>query len=324
MQQELPFTITKVATRSEVRNMKDTVTDVSDRLKKVDFSIMRIRPEFNQRIKPDNYSEEDWEKELDIPNLANGIFISCQTADPIIGDILPDGTFLVNEGERRFRAIRYLLAQGLDTYPNGQPVSRVEVMLNPTYFTEQDRFIRNFTSQNKKKLKPMEIAYGALRLKEEFKMTHEAIANTYNVSRQTIDNYILATTLPKDRQQLINDKLSPLSVEIAAIRTDKKEKKEKKEKFEDNLDEDLNKKPKEKEPITENDDDIFKQQDNSISSSSTRLQEDKSSNEVIYKEDEDKIWTRALKMIVSLTEQDKSPEYIKGELKLAFTIQNRK
>lgn len=62
MQQELPFTITQVASRSQVRSMKETITDVSDRLKKVDFSIMRIRPEFNQRIKLDHYSEEDWEK----------------------------------------------------------------------------------------------------------------------------------------------------------------------------------------------------------------------------------------------------------------------
>lgn len=115
-----------------------------------------------------------------------------------------------------------------------------------------------------------------------------------------------------------------MAVEFAAIRSTKKEGKEKKEKFEDNLDEDLNKKKKEKEPLTENDDDIFKQEDNSISSAPTRLKEDKTSNEVVYKEEEDKIWTRALKMIIELSAQDKSPEYIKGELKSAFTIQNRK
>lgn len=101
----------------------------------------------------------------------------------MIGDILPDGTFVVNEGERRYKAIRYLINQELETYPDDTPIRKVVVLLNPPTLTEKDRYVRAFTSQNKKKLKIMEIAYGALRLKEEFHLTHEQIAQEYGMSR---------------------------------------------------------------------------------------------------------------------------------------------
>ncbi len=160
------------------------------------------------------------------------------------------------------------------------------------------------------------------RFKQEFGATNGEIADAYGQSRQWVDNQILIATLPTDIQNRINDgKLS-----ASAALTEYKEGKKKAKQQTEIPGEDADIFPFDALPVKKeviDDEDLFVP-DNSISSPSTRLKEDKSSNEHVYNEPEEKIWERALRQISAHTEQDKSISFIVGELRAVFVIQNRK
>lgn len=224
-QTELNFIdLTEVDNRTKVREVS---LARAERLHTIDISIIRIRPglhrpTFNWRLQQD-LTEELYEIRLGIPQLAEGIFISNGSDDPLSGDI-KDGLFYINEGERRFRALRYLINSGREIYPNGNFVGQVEVLLNPKGFTDKDRKRRIYTSGNKLKYTPLEQAYGYLEMVQDDGMTHEEIAQLLNISRQTVDNYILITEMPTDLQQKIENDEVKLTNALAEYRQSKKKK----------------------------------------------------------------------------------------------------
>ncbi len=169
----------------------------------IQFDRIKIRPGFNRR-RQKNMSEEQYEEYLEIPELAKGIYQSNGSAEPLIGDIV-DGVFWITEGERRYRAIRHLLNEYIE-YPNGELIHNVDVLLNPKGTTDLERALKIFTTNSKKKLSPMETAYGFLWLKDEFKLSNAKIAEIRQVSRQMVDNYIIAATeLPEKIQEAIDN-----------------------------------------------------------------------------------------------------------------------
>jgi len=312
--------------RNEVRKVS---LSRSERLHTINEEIMRIRPgkgkeKFNWRRKRNRESQEDYEKRLGIPELADAMHINNGPDDPIIGDF-KDGLFYVNEGERRLLGIRYLIyVKGLDTYPNGSPICEVEILQNPREFTDKDRRRRIYTSQAKVNLSIMETAYGMLEMKTEDGMTHEEIAAELGVSRQTVDNYIAATRLKEEVQEEIDEGRIPMTTALAHDRqTRKKDKDSQRVVDEGGIPPEIFKK-NEKTDKEKEDSEIPPQQDNTISSPATRLQEDKGSAAHVYNEPEEEIWKRALKQIIKLNEEERSVEYIIGELKLNFQIANRR
>lgn len=199
---ELPFVIEgNTASREMVRQL----TKNSDGLKKIDLNLIRIRPGFNARRQPAGLDDELWEQVLMIPQLADGIYASNGPATPILGDLLPNGYFYQTDGERRIRALKRLIATGRDTYPNGMPVSEVRILLNPASTTDLERKLKVITTQENLPLRPMDRAYYYLQFSEVDGLTHDQIGAELNVSRQTVDNYILATSLPAETQEAIND-----------------------------------------------------------------------------------------------------------------------
>ena len=194
----------------------------------VPFDKIKIRPNFNWRRNRLALPENEWESKLNIEELAAGILTSGGPNDPLVGDLLKDGFFWLNEGERRYRALRMLLRQGVTHYPTkegqtGKPIDTVEVMLNPRGTTEMDRKRKIFTSQNKMKLTPYELAFGYLSLKIDDKLTHEEIATEFGVSRQKVDQYILAATNFTDATwQKIENGDTSISSEVLLLREKKK------------------------------------------------------------------------------------------------------
>jgi len=323
---ELQFVdLTTVDGRNDVRKVS---LHREERLHWIDISILKIRPgknkkTFNWRIQKEGQSEVDYEKQLGIPELADAIYKSNGPDDAIRGDF-KDGLFWITGGERRFRAIRYIVETlGLAEYPNGEKTTVVEIYQNPKGFTDADRRRIIFTSQNQLKYSPLEFAYGFLEVKEEEGKTHEQIADEFGVSRQTVDNYIAVTKLDKEIQEEIEAGRLPLST---ALKLDRKQKND--EKKSKSVENEIPNPPtpwrKEKSDADLENDELMDKQDNTVSSPSTRLQEDKSSAAIVYNEPEEEIWKRAIKMTSALQEQGKSPEFIIAELKLNFAISNRK
>ncbi len=330
---ELQFVdLTTVDTRNQVREVS---LQREERLHKIDFDIIRIRPglkrkTFNWRLQREGESDVDYEIRLGIPELADGIYKSNGPHDPLIGDF-KDGLFYINGGERRYRAIRYLRETlGLVEYPNNtekqpNPINLIEVYQNPKWFTDQDRVCRIFTSQNNLKYSPLELASGYLEMKELMGLSHEQIAEKLGVSRQTVDNYIKLTTLPESVQQEVDRGELPISTALAHDRQSKHKDKEAQRVLGEISD---NGTPpswrKDKSDKDLEDDEIMPPQDNTKGKPASRLQEDKGSAAIVYNEPEEDIWKRAIKMMSGLQEQGKTPEYIIEELKLNFAINSRK
>jgi hypothetical protein len=198
MQQEL-FKF-DVASEEEVQSYSDTFQG----LRKINYNQIRIRPGFNAR-RQKGISDELYEFQLQIKELAEGIYQSNGPADPILGDISTDGIFYQTDGERRIRAIGYLIKTGRDTYPNGEPVEMVIVRLNPAGTTDLERQIKIVSTQDNLKLPTMDKAYHILRLKQQYNLTDPEIGKMLNMSRQSVNNYIKATTLPQSVQDDIDE-----------------------------------------------------------------------------------------------------------------------
>lgn len=264
-QQELPFILEgNTAPRQVVRS----ITKNADGLHKIFIDYIAIRPKFNARIKPEGLSEELYEKSLMIPDLADAIYASNGPAEPILGDIYKgNDKFYITNGERRYRALKHLIATGRTQYPNGLEVADVYVLLNPNGTTDLDRKRKVIATQDNLKLKPMEKAYYYLSFQTDDGITHDQIAELLQVSRQTVDNYITATELPLDVQQKVDNDEIKLTNALSDLREQKKAAKGKKSANDANWDDEDEITPfgaTLKEIKVDGDEDDFKQQDNSI------------------------------------------------------------
>lgn len=289
-QQILPFVdLTTVDGRNDVRKISKKR---AERLHLIDIDNIRLRPGlnrkyFNWRIQKEGESDELYEIRLGIPQLAEAIYKSNGPDDNPVGDI-KDGLFYINGGERRFRALRYLLNKYGEktTYPNGEPVRLVEVLQNPKDFTDKDRIRRIHSSDSNLKYSPMERAWGYQEMKDDYNMTNQEIADELQISRQTVDNYIKATTLPPEVQNEVDEGKISLAAALTDLRT-------KNRIAGDNPDEPIlinEKKANDEKTANDRlrgDEEEFEQEDNSVTGMSSKggPKEDRSSGEHVVGKD---------------------------------------
>ena len=267
-QQTLPFAIEgNLANRGAIREISKN----ADYMRKVDISLVRIRPDnFNARIKPIGMSEETWNLVLLIPDLADKIWANNGPADSILGDFHTDGYFYQTNGERRIRAIRHLIKTGREIYPDGNPVSDVLVILNPPGTTDLERKKKMYATNDNLPFTPMQKAHYFASFKAEpYNFTHEQIAEEFKVSRQTIDNYVLATTLPADVQDKIDSGEVKISNALEELRAGKKKNNHDLELLSPGQEYHKSEDEKEKEKLR-GDEEEFDQQDNSITSAGSK------------------------------------------------------
>lgn len=215
-QQTLPLPYEEIQTglnRDQVRDiLKDTGSKRGRETLFVPIDKIRIRHGFNWRIKPDEVSLDEWlygPDYLDIQALAAGILAS-NGAPPMEVDLTADGAFIITDGFRRYHAITRLLGEGVREYPDGSAVNMVEVLVNAKTTTELDRMVSIFTTQENKKLRPLEVAHGLLRIKETYGFSHEKIGDLIGKSRQYVDQKIaLATERAEIQQAVLDGKLTP-------------------------------------------------------------------------------------------------------------------
>lgn len=270
------------------RNLIREHSKNTDWLRKVDLNRIKIRPDrFNARIKPEGMSEEMWNTILMIPDLADKIFAANGPAEPILGDFHADGNFYITNGERRTRAMNHLIATGRDTYPNGEPVAEVVVLMNPPGTTDLERKKKMYYTNDTLPFTTMQKCFYFLSLEQEpYNLTHDQIADLFQgISRQTVTNYItVAAELPKDIQDRIDSgelKMTNALAEHRKGKADKKKGKDDSPVITGALADKLQKEEIAKDKIRGDEED-FEQQDNSVpGNSSKRLPEDRSSNAVV-------------------------------------------
>lgn len=283
------------ANRATVRSVS---SNPGDHLRKVELSIIRIRPRFNPRSRNRDaeMSEELWEQSILIPDLADKIYVSNGPAHAILGDIHEDGNFYITDGERRFRALKHLIASEREIYPNGDPVNVVLVMLNPPGTTDAERKKKAVAANDNLPLTPIQLAKHYLSFQEEEGWTLDQIAEECCVSRQTVGNYIMAATeLPQAVQDAIDRGEVKMTNALVELRKAKKHAKNTggAQKTEDDepiitgaLADKLGKEEKENEKLR-GDEDEFEQKDNSITfaGSMSGPSEDKSSGAIVLGKD---------------------------------------
>lgn len=302
-QQAIPFPLEgNTASREVIRDSSKNV----DHLRKILLEKIQIRPGFNPR-RQNGVSEDAWEIILGIPSLADGIYASNGPNDPILGDIHSDGTFYITEGERRTRALRHLMRTDREIYPNGQRVCEVTILLNPPKTTDLERKRRALSADNKLKLKAMDRAYYYLSFKTENDMSNEQIAKFLGISRQSVDMYILATELPEEQQEEIDNGSLKISTAIAAYREENKKNKKGAAGDEDEPLIPVEKREEEKKGDGD-EEEFLSQEDNSISSPGSRGGPREESGKVIsgkdsiYKDQEDTArWKQFLNRLQVIT-----------------------
>jgi ParB/RepB/Spo0J family partition protein len=155
----------------------------------VDVSNIIVREGFNIRVKPDLMSDEDWNKELEIEELAANI-LENGMEQPLQGVFNTDGKFVLLDGYRRLLAVQLLIGNGLTEQQGGKPMSMVEVIQAPKELTEDQWIVRMLNSNSNLKYQPIQIANGLLRLKKHFGYSNEQIADKLGKSRQYVDDMI--------------------------------------------------------------------------------------------------------------------------------------
>lgn len=172
---------------------------------KMPFSIIQVRENFNSRKVFD-----------DIPELADDILENGQK-EPFEVDVLTDGTVFLKDGERRYRATQLIIERGII-------VDEVECFISPKRTTELERLLSQHTGNLKSKLKPLEAATIAYRIKHNFglNISNEEIGKKMALSRQTVDNLLILHDADDQIKEQI--KTGNLSVKdaLSLIANDKK------------------------------------------------------------------------------------------------------
>lgn len=208
--QSLPYEqLTETLNRAQIR---ETLKDVGGKMGRQMFMVpveqIVVRDNFNWRMQPSYCtSYEEWlydEQYLDIKGLAAGILASG-SVPPLMVDMTAEGTFVITDGFRRYHAIKLLLEQGHTTYADGSEIHMVEVLINSKATTELDRMLAIFTTQENKKLRPVEVGHGFLRIKQSYGYSNEKIAELTGKSRQWVDQQIGLAQEPTVIQKAVEE-----------------------------------------------------------------------------------------------------------------------
>jgi ParB family chromosome partitioning protein len=152
---------------------------------KIPLENIQVRPNFNVRL---DYG--------DIESLALSILNNGQNT-PLLGDMDKDGYVYLVDGERRYLAFQWLKN-------NGYPVKDVEFFINNAKTKEEDRIFSIFTSNDNKKLQPIEVALVFKRL-VLLGWTPEEIKNRIGKSIFYVNDHLQIAGTDKDIQQAILD-----------------------------------------------------------------------------------------------------------------------
>ncbi len=155
---------------------------------KIEFKRISILPDWNIR-----------KTFTGIEELANDI-LQNGLIEPLRGVLSQDGKkFFVTDGERRYRALKLLIDRG-------DVIDEVEVIPQPARMNAQGMIAQMISSGvNKCLYNDIEIAEGLQRLKRDFSMSNQEIADQIGKSRQYVDNMIRLADKPEEVKKDIRE-----------------------------------------------------------------------------------------------------------------------
>ncbi|MEO6305961.1 MAG: ParB/RepB/Spo0J family partition protein [Bacteroidia bacterium] len=171
---------------------------------KIPVSKIKVRDNFNRR------SEYNGIEEL------AGLIKEHGLQEPLIVDVLPDGTVYVEKGHRRLKAIQMLNDQGTG-------IETVECFVNSSNVTELQRALNIYVSNmSGHKLSTLDQAETVKIVKNSFGLSNEQIAAKIGVSRQTVDNLITISEMNDGLKHDIRHGEMSITSALALIRDQKK------------------------------------------------------------------------------------------------------
>jgi ParB-like chromosome segregation protein Spo0J len=181
------------------KQRRDTVK-ISERLVKVPFDKVVVR-KLNQK-KSFNLREDFGDLEELATSIAN---YGLQKA--LEGDSLTTGEFVLNDGERRFRAISMLRERSPELL---KKFEYVDFIINERSMTDEERLVSMLVSGNGKPYEPLEEAEGFRRLRDEHKMNlvriHELTGKSVAYVEQRL---ILADASHEEKVEIRNGNIKP-------------------------------------------------------------------------------------------------------------------
>lgn len=140
---------------------------------------------------------------------------------PLTVDILKTGEAIVEQGNRRFRALWLLWEEGWLQDADMQGVSKgsIEVFRNDKEVTEIDRIKRILSSNHSEPLTSYEIADTILRLKTVFKLPVKEISGIVGYSRQQVENMLILANEPTEVKEAVAAGILKPTTAVALART---------------------------------------------------------------------------------------------------------
>jgi ParB/RepB/Spo0J family partition protein len=191
-----------LATRDELREHVKR----SDATIRVLVDNIRVRQGFNLRM--------DFG---DIDALADSI-LAEGLLSPITVDVLKDGTAVLNDGERRFRAINILRNRSTDLH---KQFEYVECRMVDKESDEAGRIVSMLVHNSGKPFEPLEEAEGFRRLIVDHGLTATQVASRVGKSLPYVEQKLLLTTLDaEEKAQISSGKISS-TAKIEQVRRQK-------------------------------------------------------------------------------------------------------
>lgn len=192
----------KVATNKEMREHVKR----SDGMVRVPFANIRVRQGFNLRT--------DFG---DLEGLASSIEVEGLKV-PLTVDILTDGTAILTDGERRFRAMQ-ILREKLPELK--ERFDDIEVLLNDKKANEADRIISMMVHNSGKPFEPLEEAEGFRRLRDEHGMNLTQIALRIGKPVPYIEQRLILAGLDEEEKDEIRTKKISSTAKVEQVRKEK-------------------------------------------------------------------------------------------------------
>ena len=188
-------------TKNDLAN-KDIIRENSKRgeeVVKIQISKVKVREGFNVRT---DYG--------DIESLAKSIIENGQVV-PARVDAMADGTFLLTDGHRRFKALQHILEQGSD-----EPL--LKAIVNASRTTEEERILQMFVTQDNKPLTQLEVCELIKRL---INLGHDQTSVAKKIGKSIA--YVSTMLSVANERQEVKQLISEGKVSVNTVLTAKRE-----------------------------------------------------------------------------------------------------
>jgi len=193
---------TNVATKAEAKEFSEK----SDNVVKINTDSVTVRKGFNIR--------EDF---TDVVELADSIE-QLGLLKPIAIDILKDGSAILTDGERRYRAILMLRGKSVELK---QQFEKIDAVVNSSDKTDADRVVTMMAHNTGKPLHPMEEAEGFRRLRDEYKLDLTTISKKVGRSVPYVEQKLLLADSDHEEKESVRKGKISATAQIALARKEK-------------------------------------------------------------------------------------------------------